>query len=129
MAQRQAQVRQRYISAVDLERNVRLAVVRVLGSLVEARQQLLRAEESERYFQKTIEAEFELLQFGESTLIDAILTQQQTTSSQLAVLAARQQVATLLAQLRFETATFLERGDEGRTVNEKRLTTLPGEES
>lgn len=125
LGQQEALHRQRQISATDLERTIRIAVVQTLGSLEQAIVRLEQAEASARYFQETIDAEVEKLKAGASTIIDTILTEQQRTSADLSVLAARQQVATLIAQLAFEAGLLVEqRGDSG-SVHVERLTSLP----
>jgi len=126
LGQSEAVVRQREISSGDLDRTIRIAVVETLRSLEESIVRLREAEASAGFFQETIDAEFEKLRVGASTLIDAILTEQQRTSADLAVLSARQQVAVLLARLRYETGTLIEPGAEGGGVlDPSRLTTLP----
>jgi outer membrane protein TolC len=126
LGQQEAVVRQRQISAGDLERTIRIAVVETLGSLEQALARLAEAEAAAKYAQETIDAEFEKLRAGASTLIDAILTEQQRTSAVLSVIAARQQVATLLAQLAFEAGQLVEGEGEGGRVLVERLTALPG---
>jgi len=128
MEQREAQLRQQQISAADLERNVRIGVLRALGSLVEARGRLERAEEAAQHFEKTIEAEMEKFRERDSTLVDTILTEQQRTGAQLTLLSARQEVAMLLAELRFETGTIVAEDAEGSQVTLAMLTALPGEQ-
>ena len=129
MEQSESQVRSREISATDLERQIRISVVQTIRSLEEAVARLRSAEEAAAYFQETIVAEAEKLKLGASTLIDAILTEQQKTNSDLAVVSARQQVANLLAQLRFESGTLVEGDEGGGTVSLDALTTLPGPSS
>jgi len=126
LAQNEALVRQREISATDLERNIRIGIVQTLRSLEEAVARLQAAETAAGHFQATIDAEFEKLGLGASTLIDAIVTEQQKTGSDLTVLTARQQVANLLSQLRFETGTLVEWGDGGGTLPADALISLPG---
>jgi outer membrane protein TolC len=125
LAQNEALVRQREISATDLERNIRIGIVQTLRSLEEAVARLEAAETAAGHFQATIDAEIEKLGLGASTLIDAIVTEQQKTGADLAVLAARQQVANLLSQLRFETGTLVEWGEGGGTLPADALTSLP----
>jgi outer membrane protein TolC len=99
--------------------------VQTVRSLEEAVARLASAEESARYFQETIDAEQEKLKLGASTLIDVIVTEQQKTSADLSLVQARQQVAALLAQLRFETGTLVSPDDGGGTVSIDALTELP----
>ncbi len=129
LGQRESLVRQREISAGDLDRGIRIGVVQTLRSLEESVARLIESEAAAGFFQETIDAEFEKLRAGASTLIDALLTEQQRTSADLALLSARQQVAVLLAQLRFETGTLVEGEEGGGSVWVERLTTLPDEAS
>jgi outer membrane protein TolC len=126
LGQNESLVRQREISAGDLERNIRIGVVEILRALEESVARLTQAEAAAGFFQETIDAEVEKLRAGASTLIDAIVTEQQRTGADLALVAARQQVAALLAQLRFETGTLVDATPEGgSTLPIDRLTTLP----
>jgi outer membrane protein TolC len=125
LGQREAVMRQRQISAADLDRTIRLGVVELIDSLAQAVARLRAAEAADGYFQETIEAEVEKLKAGASTLVDTILTEQQRTSSSLALIAARQQVVTLLAQLAFEAGTIVDPDDAGGNVQVDRLVGLP----
>ncbi|MEO8503306.1 MAG: hypothetical protein ABI609_05365, partial [Acidobacteriota bacterium] len=72
------------------------------------------------------DGEVEKLKAGESTLVDTILSEQQRTSALLDLISARQQVAVLLAQLRFQTGTMVHEVADGNTqVSPEDLTTLP----
>jgi outer membrane protein TolC len=125
LEQAEAQLMQRQIDATDLERQVRIDVVRSAATLAESIDQLARAEEAATSAQRTVESEIEKLRLGETTLIDSILTEQQRTSAVLAAISARFRVATLLTQLRFETGTLVLDGDTPHVTQES-LTTLPG---
>lgn len=120
-----ARLDQQAIQEVDLDRNIKLNVVLARRSLEEAAARYVQAAEAARLFRETVAAEFEKLKLGSSTLVDAIVTEQQQTQAQLAVIAAQQEVATLLAQLRFETGTLVEDTEQGFQVDEPRLLTLP----
>ena len=124
-AQNEALVRQREIQAGDLDRRIRIAVVEILRSLEEASAGLAAAEAAAGHFQATIDAEFEKLGLGASTLIDTIVTEQQKTSSDLAVISGQQQVAFLLARLRFETGTLIDWNTDGGRLAPEALLTLP----
>ena len=126
LEQGEAALRQRQIDATDLERQVRIEVVRSAATLAESIDQLARAEEAATNAQRTIDSEIEKLRLGETTLIDSILTEQQRTSAVLAAIAARFQVATLLAQLRFESGTLVVTDESGPRVNGQAFTALPG---
>ena len=125
LGQQEALWRQRQISAGDLERTIRIAVVETLASLEQALARLSEAEANAGYAQETIDAEIEKLKAGASTLIDTIQTEQQRTSADLSVLAARQQVATLVSQLSFESGRLVEGQDDKGSIHIDRLTALP----
>lgn len=125
LLQSEALVHRRQISVADLERQIRIAVVQTLGSLAESVEQLRHAEAGALAAQRTIDTELEKLKLGETTLIDAILTEQQRTNALLAVVFARFQVATLVNQLRFETGTLVENAASGNRVSRESLLTPP----
>lgn len=124
--QADAQLRQKEIAATDLDRTVKIAVVQGLETLIQAVDRLKHAEVAGQYSQETIDGEVEKLKAGESTLVDTILSEQQRTSALLDLISARQQVAVLLAQLRFQTGTMVHEVADGNTqVSPEDLTTLP----
>lgn len=125
LVQREAQLKQREISYGDLDRQVRIGIVRTANALVDALDQLAYAEQAARSFEQTTVTEFEKLRLGETTILDAILTEQQRTSSFTSLIQARFQVATLIAQLRFETGTLVEQDGDQNRVTEESLTSLP----
>jgi outer membrane protein TolC len=129
LVQAEARSRQSDIGAGDLERQVRLEVVRALGSLLDAIDALAQAEAAGESFERTVNAEIEKLRLGEATLLDAVLTEQQRTQALLGVVSARQQVANLISQLRFESGTLVSRGADENRITWESLTTLPGSES
>lgn len=128
LIQQQALLGQRRVSEADLARLIRVAVVRTLGSLAEGVDQLRYAESAAEAFEQTVGTEMEKLKVGETSIIDANLTEQQRTEASLAVVFARLQVATLLAQLRFETGTLVEHDAQSgdNKVTEDSLRLLPG---
>lgn len=126
LIQQQALLGERRISQADLERLIRLAVVRTTGLLMESVEQLRYAESAAADFEETVATEVEKLRAGETTVIDANLTEQQRTQALLEVVFARMQVANLLAQLRFETGTLVEREEDGgNRVTDDSLRELP----
>ena len=129
LLQAEARARQGEIGADDLERQVRLEVVRTLGSLIDAIDALAQAEAAGQSFERTVNAEIQKLRLGEATQLDAVLTEQQRTQALLGVVAARQQLANLLSQLRFETGTLVDREADENRITWESLTTLPGSES
>lgn len=110
LTSREAERRQQQILVGDLRRQVRLGVTRTAQALLQALGRLEQALNAAKYYDETVKSEFQLFRAGESTLIDSILTEQQQTEAELAVVAARQEVANQLAQLRFETGTLVSAG-------------------
>jgi outer membrane protein TolC len=125
LLQANASYSQRRIQAGDLARTIRGNVVGTLRALQETVEQMGRAQSAVDYYRATIDTEYEKFRLGSSTLIDTIVTQEQQTSALLSLLSARQSYATLLAQLRFETATLVEETDTGWNVAPEDLVTVP----
>jgi outer membrane protein TolC len=100
---------------------VRLRALRSAQTLPDTIERLRQTEQSVKLYQSTIQSEVERFKAGESTLIDTLLTQQQYSDAQFSLVAARQDLALAIAQLRFETATLLEAGQ----VSLPNLTTPP----
>ena len=111
------------ISSADLRRQVRLDVVRTGRSLIEAIERLRLAQDSVRYYQQTIDAELARYQIGEVTLIDTITTEAQQSEARRALVAAQQELAQLIAELRFETGTLVP--DAAAAVTAQDLITVP----
>jgi outer membrane protein TolC len=125
LIQREADLRRRQIDAADLERTIRLNITRLSGSLALAAQRLARAQEAVRQYDETIAAEQEKLKAGDSTLVDTILTEQQTTGARLTLVDAEQQYANLVAQLRFELGELVSSADGQNRVSEASLVEVP----
>jgi outer membrane protein TolC len=125
LEQAAAAFRQRAISARDLERAIKAGVVRELASLREAARQLARIQEAVELHRQAVDNEMEKLRMGTATVIDTILTEQRYVDAQLQLIAARQQVARLLARLRYETGTLITTGDAGAFVSRDDLVALP----
>ncbi len=121
LAAAEAERRQRQIEAADLNRQIRLGVTRTAQSLAETIARLEQVSAAARYYDDTIKGEIARFRASEATLINTIQTEQQATETELAVVAARQDVANLLAQLRFETGTLVS-GGQAPTPN---IVTLP----
>jgi outer membrane protein TolC len=121
LVQREAERVQRQISSADLERQIRLGVIRTGMSLQDAMERARQAAESVRYYQQSITAEFDRFKIGESTLLNTLVTEGQLTEAKLNAIAALQQVATLVAELRYESGTLL----SGGAVAGPNLVTVP----
>ena len=108
----------------DLQRTTRLGVVRASQALREAVARAQQAEASAGFYQQITDAEFERLRAGETTLIDAILTEDQQVSAQVALSAARRDVAALVAELRYELGLLVPANPQA--LDAASLVTVPG---
>ncbi len=106
-AQRQAEARQRQIDAGRSAREIGLNVLGVAESVALARARVTHARDAVAAYEQTGTAEVERFRAGESTLIDVILTEAQQTDALLALVAAEQELNTLIARLRFESGTLI----------------------
>lgn len=125
LMQAQAGYDQRTISLTDLERTIRANIAQEYASLVEVAAQARESQNAINYYQQLVDAEFEKLRLGSSTLIDTLLTEQRRTEAALSFVSARQQYAQLLAQLRFETGSIVIPDVEGSRITPENLTQLP----
>jgi cobalt-zinc-cadmium efflux system outer membrane protein len=123
LVEAQASGQSSQISSADLRRQVRLDVVRTGRSMVEAIERVRLAQESVNFFQQTMDAEIARYQIGEVTLIDTIQTEQQASDARRSLVAAQQDLAQLIAELRFETGTLVQ--DPTAAVTPQNLTTVP----
>ncbi len=124
-AQSKAQMAQQIINARDLERTIRANIVQILATLHDAADQVERARDAVQAYATTIESEHERFKSGETSLLDAILTQDYQTSALVTYSQARQVYASLLAQLRYETGTLLGETAGGTVVREDSFLHLP----
>jgi outer membrane protein TolC len=127
LAQRESSLMLANIESADVARTVALNVVRLVQSLRVAADQVRRAEEAVRFYDRTIVDEQAKLRAGDSTLVDTIFTEQQTTAAREALVFARRDYASLLAELRYEAGLLVVEGPDGGRVTDSTLTTLPPE--
>jgi outer membrane protein TolC len=125
LAQREASLDLAQIESADRARIITLNVLRLAESLRVAVDQLKRAEDAVRYYDKTIEDEQAKLKAGDSTLVDTILTEQQTTAARQALVSAQRDYANLLAELRFEAGLLILEEPGGGRVTEQSLFNVP----
>ena len=125
LVQREAEARQREISQLDLRRRVQLAVIQAARSVQQAVRRVEQASAAADFYRETLDAEVERLRAGEATLVDTILTEQQLTDSRFTLVAARAELASLIAELRFETGALVDYTNEGSLVVEPSLVTVP----
>jgi outer membrane protein TolC len=119
--QRQAEAEQDRISAVELDRQIRLNILQSTGTFQDAVTRLQQAQAAVGYYQTMIDAETQRFRIGEATLIDTVTTQEQQIDAMLTLVAARQDLAARIAQLRFQTGTLVIDGN----VRTQDLLTLP----
>jgi outer membrane protein TolC len=125
LAQQQANLRQASISAADLQRTTALDVARDAQSLRLLAEQVARAKEAVAHYDQTIEDERYKMKAGDATLLDTILTEQQTTAARLAYVAAQQGYAQTLAQLRFDAGLLVLEAQGKATITEGFLRSVP----
>jgi outer membrane protein TolC len=128
-AQRRAEASQRLIDAQDLRRQIQLSVVRTTMQVRQAAGRLEQSRLGVDASQRTTDAEIERFRSGEATLIDTLLTEQQLVDARLALVSAQADLATFIAQLRFETGTLVRFTDLHPMVIDADLQTLPGPET
>lgn len=103
-------------------RQVSADVPVALDAVARLAQQLERATEAVRLFERTVVNEEKKLRAGTSTLIDLITQRDRLTSARQSEVSAQLSLAVALLQLRFETGTLV---SETGGVDEGRLTTVP----
>lgn len=94
-----------------------------LDAVIRGVQQLARAQEAVRLFERAVENEEKKLRAGTSTLIDVISQRDRLTSARQSQVVSHFTLAVAIAQLRFETGTLLP--DDARAVQPAQLTTVP----
>ena len=126
LAQQQAELRRREISSADLRRVVRLGVLRSARLLAESVDRVGAAEDAVKFYDATIQGDFERFRSGDLTLIDTIITEEQQVDALLALVGARRDVARLIAELRFESGQILTHVDgQSPAVDGSAFTTVP----
>jgi outer membrane protein TolC len=108
-----------------VEKQVSADVPVALDAVARHAQQLERASEAVRLFERTVINEEKKLRAGTSTLIDLITQRDRLTSARQAEVSAQLSLAVALLQLRFETGTLV---SETGGVDPGRLTTVPFQE-
>lgn len=111
VAAREASANQAQIEATNIARVVSLRVIQLAESLKVAADRLRSAAEAVTSYEQTIAAEQTRFRAGDSSLLDTILTEQQTLAARLAYLAAQQEYAQLLASLRHEAGLLVQDGN------------------
>jgi outer membrane protein TolC len=123
--QREADLTRAEIDLRDLQRKIALGVLQAAKALGDTAQQLRRSDEAVRQYDRTVEDEQARFKLGESTLLDMILTEQQTTNARVARISAGRDYASLLAQLRYEAGLLVEEQQGVSTVSGPSLVEVP----
>lgn len=124
--QAEASRRQAEITAMDLARRIRAAVIDAAASLVDASEQADYASQSMDLFLEAIRNERDKVELGTATVIDLVLTEERLTFAQLSVIAAQQRYASQLINLRFATGSLVDVDEEGFAVEAPALVRPPG---
>jgi outer membrane protein TolC len=125
LLQAEADLAQRTINSTDLDRNIKANLVSLVASVKSSGRQVARLDESVRLYGETVESETERYKSGQSSLIDTIVTQDLQTNALVTWASARQQYATFVARLRFETGTLVESRGDLNVVRPEDFVTLP----
>jgi outer membrane protein TolC len=124
-AQSVADLRQRMISATDLERGITLGVIRDAQSLRDAIRSVEQAQISADAYRRSVDSEMQRFDGGDASLIDTILTEDQQTFALYDLVSAQRTYAQLLARLRFESGRLISYDSGQSQVAQDDLTTLP----
>jgi outer membrane protein len=122
LAQLEASREQSVLLEDLVARQVSADVPVALDAVARLAQQLERATEAVRLFERTVVNEEKKLRAGTSTLIDLITQRDRLTSARQSEVSAQLSLAVALLQLRFETGTLV---SETGGVDSGRLTTVP----
>lgn len=126
LAQQRSELRRREIASADLRRVVRLGVLRSARLLAESIDRVRSAEDAVKFYDATILGDMERFRSGDLTLLDTIITEEQQVDALLALVAARRDVARLIAELRFESGQILtHEAGKPPAVERSALTTVP----
>jgi outer membrane protein len=125
LAQIEAALEQSRLLEDLLTRQIGADVPTALDGVASSAQQLERATEAVRLFERAVENEEKKLRAGTSTLIDVISQRDRLTAARQSEVSARLALAQALVQLRFETGTLLPRAGDPQAVRSADFTTIP----
>jgi len=111
-----------------VERQIGAEVPAAADAVARLTQQLRRATDAVRLFERAVQNEERKLRAGTSTLIDLITQRDRLTSARQAEVVAHRDLALALVRLRFETGTLVPEG-EPAAITYPQLTSLPLEEA
>jgi outer membrane protein TolC len=108
-----------------VSRQIEADVPTALDAVARSAQQLERAAEAVRLFERSVANEEKKLRAGTSTLLDVISQRDRLTSARQAQVSAHLALALALVRLRFETGTLLPDGADLGQVGLADLTSIP----
>lgn len=106
-------------------RQIEADVPTALDAVARSAQQLERAAEAVRLFERAVENEEKKLRAGTSTLLDAISQRDRLTAARQAQVSAHLNLALALVRLRFETGALLPGGADAGDLSLADLTSVP----
>jgi len=127
LAQLEAALEQSRFLEDLLSRQIGADVPTALDAVARGAQQLERAAEAVRLFERAVENEEKKLRAGTSTLIDVISQRDRLTAARQSEVSSSLALALALVQLRFETGTLFPRGEGMGPVELARFTTIPSQ--
>ncbi len=110
-----------------LTRQIGANVMIAVDAVSRNAQQLERATEAVRLFERAVENEEKKLRAGTSTLIDVISQRDRLTAAGQSQVASHLALAQALVQLRFETGTLFPADADPRTAGLAQFTTIPSQ--
>lgn len=125
LAQAQAAEALRTIELNEQERIVLSDLVELIGGLRASQAEVRAGLDATEGYRQAVEAEFEKLSAGESSLVDVLLTEQRWTEARLAIIDSSRAAATLLARLRLATGTLISGEGNSRVLAADAFSTLP----
>ncbi len=125
-AQRRATLTRAKLQTEDLARSIRSNVAIAVNNLQNSTASLRKSKQAVAAYRLAVKNEKAKYRLGMATLLDVINMEDRLTDSRLSEISAEAQVATSIAQVRFETGTLLPSPDhEVYSITAQNLTTIP----
>lgn len=127
--QAEAALRQQRAAVDLLDRGIEVRVMTALDAVRRSSERLEKATRAVTLFERAVANEEKKLTAGSSTLIDVISQRDRLTAARQSEVAAAQDLAQALADLRFETGTLLAPGDRPPALRVENPTDLPPDDA
>ena len=125
-AQKRATLTRDKIQTDNLSRNIRSNVAVAVNNLKNSVESLRKSQQAVTAYRLAVKNEKAKYRLGMATLLDVINMEDRLTDSKLTEISASAQVASSIAQVRFETGTLLPSPDRGLySITAQNLTTIP----